>query len=192
MNQRGRVVSWNDRKGFGFIQSTDGGQRLFFHIKAVAGGTRCRPSIGDRVRFRSGRDAKGRLQAAAVAVSGCSPRRNTQTAAALGAMGLTLGFLSLLGVGVIRQSLSAWVLKAYLVISAIALVLYQLDKLAAVKGRRRMPENTLHVISLLGGWPGAMLARQVLRHKTKKQPFRKVFWVTVALNLSALLVWQMS
>jgi uncharacterized membrane protein YsdA (DUF1294 family) len=72
------------------------------------------------------------------------------------------------------------------VCSSIAFVLYALDKRAAQKGTRRVPEATLHVWSLLGGWPGALLARRKLRHKTRKISFQIIFWLTVLLNCAAM------
>jgi uncharacterized membrane protein YsdA (DUF1294 family) len=73
---------------------------------------------------------------------------------------------------------------AYPLLSVVALVLYGRDKSAAKSGgvRRRTPESTLHVIALLGGWPGALLAQRMFRHKTRKEPFRTVFRCTVAAN----------
>ena len=54
------------------------------------------------------------------------------------------------------------------------------------QGTWRTPESTLHAIDLAGGWPGALVARRVFRHKTTKQPFRTVFWLTVTVNCAAL------
>lgn len=70
----------------------------------------------------------------------------------------------------------------YVLLSTLAFLVYGADKSAARKGARRVPEATLHILGLLGGWPGALVARHVFRHKTRKQPFRTVFWLTVALN----------
>jgi len=78
-------------------------------------------------------------------------------------------------------------LGAYSGLSAFAFLLYGRDKAAARRGARRIPERTLHVVALLGGWPGAWLAQRVFRHKTRKQPFRAIFWGTVVLNCSALI-----
>jgi uncharacterized membrane protein YsdA (DUF1294 family) len=69
--------------------------------------------------------------------------------------------------------------------SIVAYLLYWFDKRRAIAGGRRVPENTLHWASLLGGWPGAIVAQQRLRHKTQKQSFRIVFWITVCLNIVA-------
>lgn len=77
-------------------------------------------------------------------------------------------------------------LGAYVVLSAGLFALYGRDKAAARRGGRRTPELTLHLLALAGGWPGALLARRVFRHKTKKQPFRTVFWCTVVVNCAAL------
>ncbi|MBN8225508.1 MAG: DUF1294 domain-containing protein [Xanthomonadales bacterium] len=62
--------------------------------------------------------------------------------------------------------------------------MYALDKAAAGRDARRTPENSLHLADLLGGWPGALIAQRQFRHKTIKQPFQAVFWITAALNLA--------
>jgi uncharacterized membrane protein YsdA (DUF1294 family) len=76
---------------------------------------------------------------------------------------------------------------AYLAMSLVCFCSYALDKSAARKGERRTPESTLLMLGLLGGWPGAVLAQQWLRHKTVKQPFRQMFWFTVVANLAFFL-----
>lgn len=71
----------------------------------------------------------------------------------------------------------------YAVVSAIAYITYAIDKKAAIKNRRRVSEKTLHLLGVMGGWPGALLAQQRLRHKTQKTAFQVTFWLTVAVNL---------
>ena len=80
----------------------------------------------------------------------------------------------------------AALLLAYLAMSVIAYATYARDKSAARTGRRRTPEKTLHLMALLGGWPGALLAQRQLRHKSSKTSFLVMFWVTVGINLAAL------
>jgi uncharacterized membrane protein YsdA (DUF1294 family) len=84
-----------------------------------------------------------------------------------------------------------WVAAFYLAASVVAFAVYAADKSAARAGRRRTPENTLLLLGLLGGWPGALVAQQTLRHKTKKRGFLAAFWVSVVLNSTALgaLLW---
>lgn len=76
---------------------------------------------------------------------------------------------------------------AYLVASVYCYVAYALDKSAARKGARRTPESSLLMMGLIGGWPGAVLAQQRLRHKTIKRPFQQRFWCSVVLNILAFL-----
>ena len=61
-----------------------------------------------------------------------------------------------------------------------------MDKSAARSGGWRTQESTLHGLSLIGGWPGALIAQQVLRHKSRKEEFRFVFWLTVVINVCVL------
>jgi len=70
--------------------------------------------------------------------------------------------------------------------STVAFVAYALDQSAARNDQWRTRESALHLFALIGGWPGALAAQRLLRHKTKKQSFQIVFWVTVVLNCSAL------
>ncbi len=72
--------------------------------------------------------------------------------------------------------------------SAVAFVVYARDKAAARADGRRTPERSLHLLALVGGWPGALAAQQLLRHKSRKPAFQRVFWVTVLVNVSAV-VW---
>jgi uncharacterized membrane protein YsdA (DUF1294 family) len=75
--------------------------------------------------------------------------------------------------------------------SAITYLVYAIDKNAACKGAWRIPEAQLHLLGLIGGWPGAMAAQQTLRHKSKKPSFRFVFWITVIINTAAV-IWLLT
>ena len=74
----------------------------------------------------------------------------------------------------------------YLCISAITFIIYAKDKMAAKNNSQRAPENTLHLLSFIGGWPGAIFAQKMLRHKSTKEDFQTTFWLTVFLNLLAI------
>lgn len=79
---------------------------------------------------------------------------------------------------------------AYLaLINAATFLTYAYDKHAARKQYRRTPEKTLHLLALLGGSPAAFLAQQLLRHKTKKQPFQLIFWAIVTIQIATLVFW---
>jgi uncharacterized membrane protein YsdA (DUF1294 family) len=90
------------------------------------------------------------------------------------------------GVAVLSKKLPVMVLIIYAGVSLLTFVVYALDKAAARNNRQRTPENTLHLLAVLGGWPGAVFAQRMLRHKSVKPEFRRVFWVTVAINCAVL------
>jgi uncharacterized membrane protein YsdA (DUF1294 family)/cold shock CspA family protein len=83
---------------------------------------------------------------------------------------------------VLGQSHSILPVIAYCVASVLVFLLYWHDKQSALQGRWRTPENTLHLVELLGGWPGALLAQQVFRHKTRKVSYQLLFWGIVLLH----------
>lgn len=101
------------------------------------------------------------------------------------------GFALLLGLYARHDPLLPWLAAVYAGLSVFTLGLYAWDKRAAVHARSRVPEQSLHLLSLAGGWPGSMLARPLFRHKTRKQPFTGIFWCTVLLNMAmvAALLW---
>lgn len=80
-----------------------------------------------------------------------------------------------------------FLLLAQGLISLATLLCYGLDKRAAIHQRSRTPEKTLHLLALSGGWPGALIARPLFRHKTRKQPFTAIFWCSVLLSAGALI-----
>ncbi|GAA3622977.1 hypothetical protein GCM10022200_01460 [Microbacterium awajiense] len=79
-----------------------------------------------------------------------------------------------------------WIAAVYAGMSVVTFAAYGLDKRAARSSAARTPESTLLLLGLLAGWPGALVAQQVFRHKTRKRSFRRAFWGTVVLNVLAV------
>ena len=75
--------------------------------------------------------------------------------------------------------LAVWLIGA----NAAAVLAFAIDKSAARTGHRRISEFHLLQIALLGGTPGAYLARQMFRHKTRKEPFRTQLWAIAAMQV---------
>jgi uncharacterized membrane protein YsdA (DUF1294 family) len=95
--------------------------------------------------------------------------------------------------GLAARHMVPWAVPVvYLTASVAAGIAYGRDKSAARRGTWRTPEKTLHVLALMGGWPGALVGQSVFRHKSRKASFRFAFWATVLLNCGALgwLVWR--
>jgi len=182
MRLAGRISDWNDDKGFGFVVPHDGGVRAFVHVKAFPFGSR-RPVDGDLISYAASTDARGRTNASDVRFAGqrIAQRREPGRAVPRRAMGVVflLGVISAALPGVVPAVIAI----AYLGLSGMSWLWYRADKHAAGKGAQRTPESTLHLVDLLGGWPGGLIAQQQFRHKTVKASFQSVFWVTVVVNL---------
>lgn len=69
-------------------------------------------------------------------------------------------------------------------LSPITLVAFGIDKRRSMRDGRRIPEKTLHLYAMCGGWPGALLGQRLFRHKTRKQPFVLILWSIVGLHLA--------
>lgn len=181
MKQSGTIQKWNDEKGFGFIKPELDNQELFFHIKAFQDG-RNRPEVGMKVIFESGEDNRGRKRAINVRAYG-----NDKAHPASVTFFFAASFLCGVGVLSIFGYVPKVIVWVYVVASVLSFLFYLFDKSAAQNGRRRTPEATLHNLALIGGWPGALFAQQLIRHKSKKVSFRSTFRITVIINIMALI-----
>jgi len=95
-------------------------------------------------------------------------------------------FFNILAALVYSEKFPVEIIGFFVLISVITFAVYAKDKAAAQAGRWRTSEFNLHMLSLVGGWPGAALAQSYLRHKSSKQSFRFTYWVTVILNCAGV------
>jgi uncharacterized membrane protein YsdA (DUF1294 family)/cold shock CspA family protein len=185
MRYQGKIANWKDDQGFGFVTPNGGGQKAFVHIKAFANRSN-RPAEGDLISYELANDEKGRFYAKNIQFSigrnSSRPSKNTSKLATIFAFifCIFLALFSLIG------RIPTPIFSLYLVMCIIAFLAYAIDKKAAQKNRWRTKENTLHLLSLAGGWPGALLAQKLLHHKSKKEEFQTAFWITVIANCSIL------
>jgi uncharacterized membrane protein YsdA (DUF1294 family)/cold shock CspA family protein len=196
----GTLTSWDDDRGFGFLTPASGRGRAFVHITAFGRGT-ARPRLGETFSYevdRHGDRGPAAVRVAAVGSRWSAPRARAPRPTRSGKVALVVGLVVALGVAaaawaLTRDStspqldgLAPWLVGGLVGVNALTALVYALDKSAARRGRRRMPERTLLLLGLLGGWPGALAAQQLLRHKTSKRSFQLAFWGTVAVNVAAV------
>lgn len=193
---RGKIIRWNDEKGFGFIQCNDLPNEIFFHIREYRARNQ-RPSEGEGVVFLYGIGKNNKPQATSVRQAAFvmqqqhrrrkyEKRQAEFKAGQLQSLALAVVAYALLialaFVGILPFKVVLW----YAVLGVLTFGAYWKDKAAAQNGAWRTPESTLHILALTGGWIGAMLAHTYLRHKSQKQEFRMFYYITVVVNIALL------
>ncbi|MFT5702607.1 MAG: uncharacterized membrane protein YsdA (DUF1294 family)/cold shock CspA family protein [Desulforhopalus sp.] len=185
MRFKGKVIKWQNDKGFGFIEPINGMLDLFFHEIFLLNQSR-RPVVGDEVSFEITTNPEGKQRAERILFRGERDPRKSDKFFDVFYSSLSCVFLICIGGLVFLKKLDPIILILYLLLSLIAFLLYRQDKIKAKNDEWRTPENKLHFFSLIGGWPGALIAQRRLRHKSRKQSFLVVFYITVVLNISAI------
>ena len=187
MQTKGKITSWNDTKGFGFIAPSTGGKQVFIHISAFKN-RNLQPTINQSVTYTLSTDKQGRPCAAMANYVGKRlPQKARSQKNSLPILIITV-FFGIVCASAYLAKTPLLIVPFYIVISLVTFIIYAVDKSAAQKGSWRTQESTLHFLSIAGGWPGALIAQQLFRHKSKKQSFRFVFWVTVLMNVGGF-VW---
>jgi uncharacterized membrane protein YsdA (DUF1294 family)/cold shock CspA family protein len=185
---KGKITAWNSERGFGFVTPAGGGERVFVHITAIADRS-CLPAEGDMVTYDLTIDERKRPRAIRVRKSAASRLHiREKSASTSGAIPwiVTSLFVLIVVAGTLARRLPPVIIVIYGVLSIVAFLLYWIDKSAARRGDWRTQESSLLFIGLLGGWPGAVVAQRVLRHKNRKQSFQWAFWSTAVVNSIAL------
>lgn len=190
----GVLTTWNDDRGFGFVAPTIGGADVFVHISAFPEGAP-RPVKGDEVRFERELSPDGKPRAGRAEVVRPAPAVPPQArrsgppprSGRLGYLGI-VGFACIVFVLALSHPIPLWVAVLYFGASAVTFIAYAADKRAAQLDAWRVPEGSLLALGVIGGWPGAIIAQQVMRHKTMKPSFQAAFWISVVVNVIGFVV----
>ena len=189
MRYQGNITRWNEAKGFGFVTPNGGSQTVFLQARAFINRQRS-PDENARVSYELGSDAKGRCCAVNVRYADEKPATIALRISVLPMIWVVL-FVALLVGATLVGAMLIIVPIVCLVLSLITFLASVFDKSAAESACRRTPESTLFLFGLIGGWPGAILAQQLFRHKSSKHEFQTTFWMTVVLNCGGL-IWLTS
>ena len=191
MRFEGTLTSWNDERGFGRLESSQGGEPIFVHVSAWPQGNG-RPQLNQAVTFEVEVGPKGkRARNVELVRVRSAPRQSERATRAQWGTATLFAIPAFIVVYLVLSAvwrLPVWVAGLYVLLSTATFIAYAADKSAAARNSWRTPESTLHTLALAGGWPGALLAQQFLRHKSTKQEFRQVFWGTIMLNIMGLVV----
>ncbi len=189
MRGKGKIIKWQEEKGFGFIRLNNELAEIFFHEKCLLNPLR-KPQVGDEVSFVISTNPEGKKRAERVVYKGERDQRvRDRIFDGIYSTGACL-FLLCVGYFVYLGKVDPIFLVLYLFFSIITFVLYWWDKKKAQSEGQRIPEKRLHFYSIIGGWPGALVAQRMLHHKSRKRSFLTVFYVTLALNLAGLVAYS--
>lgn len=204
--RKGTLTTWNDTRGYGYITPRDGGATVFVHIKGFSGRS-SRPEAGSslsfEMKFHDGKPqaANVRIFAEAIVVDDAAhaEQGTPEDVAAVKRMravgapkrrGLAYVmipvFVALCIAISLRWGANYWLFGIYPIASFVTYFAYAADKSAAQAGSWRTSEKTLVLLGTLGGWPGAIIAQERLRHKTRRVRFQIIFWLSVVLNIFVL------
>lgn len=171
----GRITEWNRDRGFGYLES--GKRRIFLHIRDFAEHYKL-PEVGDQVTFTLGADRQGRPCALKAAHLNDGGRLRGWHFLLIGSLLILPGWALHQKFGAVAAYAAAWMA----VVSALTAFIYYVDKQRARQKGQREPESMLHLLELLGGWPGAFLAQRKFRHKSSKGSFQFVFVLIIGLH----------
>lgn len=193
--RKGTLVMWNDQKGFGFIHPDGSDEDYFVHISTFKKGMTRRPESGDIVHFRPDESA-GKKRASFAMIPeldhtahnppqrfSLNPRKRSWDVNLLIALPLVLsGYLL-----IITKNPVPFI--AYWILSLLTMFLYGIDKAHAATHRWRVPEIYLHLTELLGGWPGALIAQNDFRHKTRQSVYLWILRGIIAIHVMAWIIY---
>jgi uncharacterized membrane protein YsdA (DUF1294 family)/cold shock CspA family protein len=193
---QGIIKTWKHDKGFGFIEADASEKDVFIHIRDIKH-PGYQPKIGDNVCFKMMADKEGKIRAYDAYIDGqpvtrsVNPKRISRNKNA-GSFWSGLIFLYAI-IALMPFVFSGWLIVEqrnivpffiYLVMSLVTFLAYARDKTKAIKNEWRTKESTLHLLELLGGWPGALITQKIIRHKNKKSSFQVAFWMITSIHLA--------
>lgn len=186
----GIIKLWKVDKGFGFIQPNAGGNDVFIHIRDLQH-INYQPQQGDKIKYKIVADKDGKIRAYEAFIRGQEIKKPQPQQTIK--YDYQLGMLPRLIIAIIPFVFSALLIKqqhnfipffTYFIVSLLTFIVYTIDKTKAHNNQWRIPEKTLHLLELFGGWPGALITQRAIRHKNKKMAFQIVFWLIVLIHIA--------
>jgi len=191
MREKGKVTQWRNDRGFGFIQANNEKGEIFFHENFLLNQSK-RPIVGDEVAFEIVTTPEGKKRAERIVLKGEYDPIQRDKILDVVYIFLSLLFLVTIGFLVLIKKIDPIFLIFYCFFSVLTFFVYWWDKVKSKIKEWRTPENTLHFLAFIGGWPGALIAQRVLHHKSRKKSFLICFYATLVLNMAAVVFYHIS
>ena len=191
--RKGTLVMWNDQKGFGFIHPEGSLEDYFVHISTFKRGLTRRPEIGDEVLFRAQEGKEGKKRASFATIPALTPGPEPAPSHfELKPLPRNWGINLLIITPLVLSGYLLIMAKnpipffSYWILSLLTMFLYGTDKANAATHKWRVPEHYFHILEILGGWPGALIAQNDFRHKTRPSAY---LWILRGIITIHLMAW---
>lgn len=185
IRKKGILTTWNDDKGYGFITPVGEKKEIFVHISEYQG----YPLLNDRVSFTLSKDKSGRdcaINTIKFDVAKLTSQiKKTNHISTFSILIITI-FLLLLFYLIQDKKIATYIIIYYILIGIFTFYTYSKDKDFSQDGNWRVSEKRLHLLSMMGGWLGALIAQDKLNHKSSKKRFKIFFLITIMLNIALL------
>ncbi|MDO4449365.1 MAG: DUF1294 domain-containing protein [Moraxella sp.] len=203
---QGIILNFDPDKGYGFIHMVSQ-KDLFFHVREYRPNKQ--PTVGESVVFELGEDKQGRICATNIqelsfvlqkqhqkqqkiqkrqAYEAYQERRKQKHGVLNTICVIAMSYFALVCIAVLFFNFSKMILFWYVIMSIASFIAYYTDKQYAKTDDWRIPEKTLHIIDVLGGWIGASFAHKFLNHKATKAEFRGMFYITIIANIFGIML----
>ena len=191
IRKKGIITTWNDNKGYGFITPLGEKKEIFIHVTEFRG----HPSINDKIIFTLSKDKNGRecaINATRFSKIKLTLEEEEPNHINILSIFLISIFYLMLFYFSTKGTLKISIIPYYISMGILTFFIYSTDKNYAKEGSWRISEKTLHILSIIGGWTGALIAQNKLRHKSSKSSFQIIFLFTVLFNLILLFYFKNS
>ena len=188
--KKGVLILWNDLKGFGFIRPDGTDEDFFVHISSFKKGLPRRPETGDVVHFRAA-DGSGRKRAAFALIPALEPAPPPKGHFVLNPRPRSFFTNLIIITPLVLSGYLLFLAKnpipffSYWILSILTMFLYGTDKAHAATHRWRVPELYFHILEMMGGWPGALIAQNDFRHKTRPSAYLWILWGIITIHMMA-------
>ena len=188
----GEIIQWQPEKSSGLVKVAQLDEPIIFHLHDVEN-PQISPQIGKKVTIQAVYDAHALCWTATKITSEQrqQPMQKQQPISKKSAFswqGVLFGLVATAVWLLVLAMTERWLIIPTIFMSVISFALFAIDKYKVRHQQWRIAESSLHLMDLLGGWCGGLLAMTALHHKIHKKSFLVIFTITVITHIAVICI----